>query len=555
MQTKKIWGTLDPFVESGGILGRGVANQGFLDALLRLDPFDGYDFFLGHSNQAEQLRRFAGQRHPMLFKSGRLRISGRADLLQALRQEPYHCFHLSDCINHPAHLARLRNAVAPRIFPVTSLTHSLSYPRYGKEFLAHVWPGCTPRDAVVATSETACQAVRAYHDHALRAYGLDPLLWKAPRVALLPLGIELADFTPPDVETRQRLRQERGIAPRRIVLLAFARLTHTGKLDALCLLRALRRAMTPPLSADSFTLVLAGGFDQREGGDYLEQLLRLGNNLDLRIMVVRDPDDAERHALFSVADIFVSPVDNYQETFGLSLLEAGAMELPVVASDFDGYRSLVQHERTGFLVPTLGSAESALLDSLGHVLLDNQHHLLAAQGLAVDVPALAQAIRTLAMSSRLRAAMGRAGRDRVIREFTWDAIVRRYVGLWEELWEESIPEQEMERLRTVAHPMHAPLAEIFSAYPTTVLEPGLRLRWSAAGEACYRGREGLVIYGGLQGFLEPDRVRRLVFAARAPSSVGELTQRLMDAEGITAELAEWLLLWALKHDLLEREPD
>lgn len=555
MQTKKNWGTLDPFVESGGLLGRGVANQGFLDAFLRLDPFDGYEFFLGHSSQAEQLRRFAGQRHPRLLESGRLRISGRTDLLQALQQEPYHCFHLSDCINHPAHLARLRNAVAPRIFPITSLTHSLSYPRYGKEFLAHVWPGCTPRDAVVATSETACQAVRAYHAYAIRAYGLDPEVWKAPRVALLPLGIEPTDFTPPDAETKQQLRQKRGIAPQRIVLLAFARLTHTGKLDALCLLRALRRAMTPPLSAESFSLILAGGFDQREGGDYLEQILRLGSNLGLQIMAVRDPDDVERHALFSVADIFVSPVDNYQETFGLSLLEAGAMQLPVVASDFDGYRSLVVHEKTGLLVPTVGPAESALLDSLGHLLLDNQHHLLAAQGLAVDVPALAQTIRTLAMSPQLRAGMGRAGSDRVMQEFTWDAIVRRYVDLWEELWEESIPEQEIARLRTVAHPMHAPLAGVFAGYPTAVLDPSLLLRWSAAGEAFYRGREGLTVYGGLQGFLEPDRVRRLVFAARAPRSAGELVRRLMDEEGITAELAEWCLLWALKHDLLERDAD
>ncbi len=555
MQTKKIWGTLDPFVESGGILGRGVANQGFLDALLRLDPFDGYDFFLGHSDQARQLRDFVRQRHPRLLESGRLRIKSRPEFFTALGRTSYHCFHLSDCIGHPAHLARLRNAVAPRIFPITSLTHSLSYPRYGKEFLAHVWPGCTPRDAVVATSETACQAVRAYHAHALRAYGLDPGVWKAPRVALLPLGIEPADFIPPDAETKHRLRQERGIEPQRIVLLAFARLTHTSKLDALCLLRALRRARTPPLSAESFTLILAGGFDQREGGDYLEQILRLGNNLGLQIMAVRNPDDTERHALFSVADILVSPVDNYQETFGLSLLEAGAMELPVVASDFDGYRSLVLHERTGLLVPTVGPAESALLDSLGHVLLDNQHQLLAAQGLAVDVPPLAQAIRTLAMSSKLRAVMGRAGRKRVIEEFAWEVVIRRYVDLWDELWREPLPEQEVERLRTVAHPMHAPLAGVFVGYPTAKLEPGLRLRWSAAGKAYYRGQEGLIDYGGLQGFLEPDRVRRLVFAARAPRSAGELAQRLMEEEGVTAELAQWCLLWALKHDLLEREPD
>ena len=34
MQAPRIWGTLDPFVEGGEVMGRKVANSGFLDALL-----------------------------------------------------------------------------------------------------------------------------------------------------------------------------------------------------------------------------------------------------------------------------------------------------------------------------------------------------------------------------------------------------------------------------------------------------------------------------------------------------------------------------------------
>jgi hypothetical protein len=45
MQTMRIWGTLDPFVEGGEVMGRKVANAGFLDALLAADPFDAYHFF------------------------------------------------------------------------------------------------------------------------------------------------------------------------------------------------------------------------------------------------------------------------------------------------------------------------------------------------------------------------------------------------------------------------------------------------------------------------------------------------------------------------------
>ena len=552
MKMKKIWGSLDPFVERGGVLGRGVANRSFLHELFTQNLFDEYHFFLRHSDEGEALRRFARENHPELLAGKKIRIMGRPDLLQALARTHYHCFHLSDCINYPAHLARLRNAVAPLIFPITSVTHSLSYTRYGKEFLAHLWQGNTPRDVVVATSETAREAVNAYHAEMARAYGMATDSYSPPKVEVLPLGVNLGDFIPPSPEEKAAFRSEWSVPKDSVALLVFARLSHTSKLDALPLLRALRRAAAKPLSLNSFTLVLAGAHDEREDGDYVKKLLDLARNLGIKTLAVCNPDNAMRRILFSLADIFVSPVDNYQETFGLSILEAGAMGLPVVASDFDGYRSLVEHERTGLLVPTTGPRQSDLLDILGNLLMDNQHHLLAAQSLAVDVPALAGAVRNLALSPDLRSGMGVRGRERVLREFSWRSVVERYVRLWDELWEKPVSEQERERLRTVAHPQHPPLSRVFRGYPTGTLDREAQLRWSAVGEAYYRGVEGLVVYGGLQGFLEPERVKRLVFAARKPQAVGYLTQRLMDEDAVTSEMAEWCLLWALKHDLLER---
>ena len=44
---------------------------------------------------------------------------------------------------------------------------------------------------------------------------------------------------------------------------------------------------------------------------------------------------------YAAADIFVSLSDNIQETFGLTPVEAMAAGLPVVASDWDGYRETI----------------------------------------------------------------------------------------------------------------------------------------------------------------------------------------------------------------------
>lgn len=45
-----------------------------------------------------------------------------------------------------------------------------------------------------------------------------------------------------------------------------------------------------------------------------------------------------RDKAYSGSDIFTFPIDNVQEPFGLSPIEAMAAGLPVIASDWDGLR-------------------------------------------------------------------------------------------------------------------------------------------------------------------------------------------------------------------------
>ncbi|MBF0482129.1 MAG: glycosyl transferase group 1, partial [Desulfovibrionaceae bacterium] len=158
-------------------------------------------------------------------------------------------------------------------------------------------------------------------------------------------------------------------------------------------------------------------------------------------------------------------------------------------------------------------------------------------------------VAALAGDPARRAAMGAAGRARA-KAFSWDAAVARHLDLWEDLWSQDPGDRQA--LREAVHPLHPPYARLFAGHPSQLLDPSRRLTQSRAGRAVYLGRDFPVIYDALDGFIDAARLRALLVLARAPATAGTLCEKLAAAiPGLTPELAEAAVLWALKHDLLE----
>ena len=303
-------------------------------------------------------------------------------------------------------------------------------------------------------------------------------------------------------------------------------------------------------------LLMSGG--ARPGDHYPEALEAAARALKVPFSLLPDPAPEAVRALFAAADIFVSPSDNIQESFGLTLLEAGAAGLPAVVSDWDGYRDLVEHNVTGFLTPCLAPADTPLLDRLAHTLPDNIHQLFRAQQTAVDVPALAEALRRLISDAPLRARMGIAARRRVLENFTWEGVIRRWLDFWDALWREPLDAEEEKRIRAARHPAFLRLGELFSGHSSAGLSadadlPGdpLWLHITARGERVRAGREFCVIWPGLELCMDGVEFRRLLVQARHPVRADELIRRACPP-GRGPEGARFALLWALKNDLLER---
>ncbi len=532
-------------------MGRTVANAAFLDALLRADPFDAYHFFMPSPRERDDQRQRLEARHPDLAGRGKFRFLTRLDLPQTLAETDYAVFHLSDCITSQARLAAARNALAKSIFPITAPTHSLSYADYGREFLAHLWPGTTRRDAIVATSTAGLAVVAGLFDSLRQGYGLDPRTYPAPVLARIPLGVDLDAHARLEGEARLAARRRYDVSPDAVTLLVFGRLSHSSKMDLLPLLRAVQRLAAVGIDPAGLCLLAAGWTDD-DARPFLETLTNLASNIGLPLRIAARPDEARRREIFGLADVFVSLADNPQETFGLTLLEAMASGLPVVASDYDGYRDIVVVGQTGFLIPTMGLADTDPWDVLAPLCYDNHSHLLLAQSLAVDVAAVAEALFRLIRDPVLGRDMGQAGRHRVQAAFTWESVVARHLSLWEELAGQPVPDREA--LRRLRHPAAMAYGTLFAGYPTRGLSNAVQLTWSPAGRAVYRGRDFPVVYAGLADRINPRAIRTLLFLSRSPCPGLELAARLAAATPeLDAFAARFHVLWALKQDLLEEE--
>ena len=147
-------------------------------------------------------------------------------------------------------------------------------------------------------------------------------------------------------------------------------------------------------------LVIVGDGPERAKLEQVANETRVAQYVDFRGRV---SDDALRLA-YASADAFVLPsvLDARQDTEGLGvvLLEAMNYGVPVIASDIGGITDIVQHEKTGLLVPP--GDEAALASALSRVLTDSTFG------------------RTL----------GAAGRHRLEDAFSWDRIVDQWENVY-----------------------------------------------------------------------------------------------------------------------------
>ena len=211
---------------------------------------------------------------------------------------------------------------------------------------------------------------------------------KPSRVRVIHNGIDLNRLSARDEEAEQ-VRQELGLAPGGQVVGMMARM-YPVKNHAMFL----QAAALVDKEIPGAKFVLLGDGPERGQLEVLSREL----GLDSKVVFLGERRDVGTY--LSAMDIVAHTSDT--EGCSNSLLEAMALGKPVVATDVGGNKEVVQHGKTGLLVPPRNA--EAFAENLVALLKD---------------------------SSKARA-MGRAAAERVVTEFGLEGMVRRYQSLYEE---------------------------------------------------------------------------------------------------------------------------
>ena len=149
-------------------------------------------------------------------------------------------------------------------------------------------------------------------------------------------------------------------------------------------------------------------FDSLDYFEYIKNRIeeKLPPEMVDRIVFTGPISHLSLQSYFQNADVLINP--SVSETFGMSLAEAMATGTPAIGTDIGGMPEVVEHGKTGLIVPP------------------------------EDPTALAEAIAQLLSDESLRTRMGQAGIDRAAKIFSWQAIATSLQQQYELIVEEPI---------------------------------------------------------------------------------------------------------------------
>lgn len=237
-------------------------------------------------------------------------------------------------------------------------------------------------DAFISLSETMSQE---FLDYGVNKH----------KVMLIPNSVDTKIFYPVSFQKKDELRKKLGIELESKVVVYTGRLLTTKGLPLLIKVWKKIQISNPR----SQLLVVGGGSrDIHDCEQEIQQYVK-ANALETSVKFTGNVTNV--HEYLQASDIFVFPTEN--EAFGISLIEAMACGLPVVATPVGGIKEIISHGQNGLLV------------EVG------------------DFEQIYNALETLISDDGLSAILGDAALQTVRSKYSRECITKQYLKLFEQL--------------------------------------------------------------------------------------------------------------------------
>ncbi len=334
-----------------------------------------------------------------------------------------------------APLANLRLRSNPRAWSLTGVTHTTASHGAMGAMVDLLAAPVMPWDALICTSQAVRSTVQVLFEAQAEYFRwrLGARHFTLPQLPIIPLGVHCGDFVF-SPEARRSARQALGIRDDEVAALFLGRLSFHAKMHPHVMYTGLEAAARQ--AGKSVALLHCGWFSNSNIETHMKECAsRFAPSI--RSLWSDGREAAARDQAWAAADLFVSLADNIQETFGLTPIEAMAAGLPVVISDWNGYKDTVRDGIDGFRIETW-MPPSPLGDSYNLQYeagtLDYDRYLgFLCQHVSMDRRQLVERLAALIADPALRYSMGASGRLRARTEFDWSVVYAQYRALWEHL--------------------------------------------------------------------------------------------------------------------------